>query len=1041
MQIRFQPEVQDRRAASAEFEDNNIKNKALNAYGKGKTGAYGASGISVDINGDKVSHGFKGVEGGKKNGKKSILEDAASFDAKNAHNYMAVMSNTMSAEDFQKLSEEGFRPGGLSGAEAVTNLDRIKVVLREAGVNVAGFTDTIDREAAEAITGSASGAERVLREAPVDEKLTEDTDKLTGFIKDSLEEADLPATEDNIREAQEAFDMASRLRPLNDSDIENMLLKGQEPAVENVYLAEHSGAGASLSGAAGYFATDNPGYLAEIAGNEDLSAITDQIDGVIERSGLKISEETREDARYLIRQGFALNEENLSLYEDLKSISFPLKAGDLMDEITEAVAEGRGALNAYLIKGYGRIKNERILNETRLVMNSEALKSRPEGEFNPDMEELSERVRFLKEKERAFYRAAFSDEAKVSLAEETAFKVSAIKEMPVSAIGSFASAEDFTLNDVYEAGDLEKRRFDAANATYEAVGTEVRADLGDRIGEAFRNIGSLLKDIAFEETADNLRAGRILAYNNMEFSAENLTRVKEADQAVRTLVERLTGAVTVSLIKDGVNPLETGVNNLIDRISEMEGISEENAKYSEYLFRLERNNEISSEEAESYIGIYRLIRQLEKSDGAVTGALVNSGRDLTLKNLLTELRTRNRGHMDYTVDDDFGGIGASEGSGNNLKIDTQIETAFRKEPGEEDKNKETGGDKEKEAGYEKNVVHEIYDKITPEAISSVENFGGDTTLDEILKAIRENMAETKEADRAFYEEQAADIREAADKDEAVYEALLHYGEEITADNVNAMDFLMNSRGRLFPELESRLPGDTKEKIRKHSEAVIESLGEDRDVLEEAGDDTEESGIRKAYSEMTEELQDILKESMERADNYIDLKALQNLNRCLSLASSLSREENYEIPMEIEGALTSVNLKVVRGTGEAGASVSFETPSYGRVYARFGFAGEKISGYVLTSTDEGLQRLKQVSEGFLGALDREGIVSGSINFEKTSAPDINKIPETADRINVTPLDAIRSGKEGSGGSSRTEGKDAEDRGAVLYRTARAFLRAL
>ncbi len=1041
MHIRFQPEVQDRRAASAEFEDNSIKNKAINAYGKGKTGVYGASGVSFDLNGDKVSHGFKGVEGGKKNDKKSILEDAASFDAKNAHNYMAVMSNTMSAKDFQKLSEEGFRPGSMSGAEAVTNLDRIKVVLREAGVNVTGFTDTIDREAAEEITGSASGAERVLREAPVDEKLTKDTERLNGFIKDSLEEADLPATEDNVREALEAFDLASRLHPLSDGDIESMLLKGEEPSIENVYLAEHSGGNASNGGAAGYFPTDNSAYYAEIAENEDLSAISGQIDGVIERSGLELNDETREDARYLIRQGFALNEENLSLYEDLKSISFPLKAGDLMDEISEAVAGGRGALNAYLIKGYGRIKNERILNETRLHMNSEALRSRADAEFNPDMEELSERVQLLKEKERAFYRAAFSDESRVSLAEETALKVSAIREMPVSSIGSFASAEDFTLNDVYEAGEIEKRRFDEANATYEAVGTEVRADLGDRIGEAFRNIGSLLKDIAFEETADNLRAGRILAYNGMEFSAENLTRVKEADQAVRTLVERLTGAVTVSLIKDGVNPLETGVNDLIDRISGMEGISSENAKYSEYLFRLERNNEISSEEAESYIGIYRLIRQLEKSDGAVTGALVNSGRELTLKNLLTELRTRNRGHMDYTVDDDFGGIGVSEGSGNAHKIDTQIETAFRKEPGEEDKNPGTGEDKKREADYEKNVVHEIYDRISPEGLSAVENLSGDTTLDDVLNALRQNAGKNTETDRAFYEEQAAEIKEAALKDEAVYEALLRYGEEVTPDNVNAMDFLMNSRGKLFSELESRLKGDTRDRIRKHSDALIESLGEEREALEEAGEEGEENGIRKAYAEMTEELQDILRDGMERADHHIDLKALQNLNRCLSLALSLSREEDYEIPMEIDGVLTSVNLKVVRGTGGSGAAVSFETPSYGRVYARFGFNGEKISGYVLSSSDAGLERLKQASDGFLGALDREGIVSGSINFEKTSAPDINKIPETADRISVTPLNTIRSGNEGSEEINEKEGKDAEDRGAVLLRTARAFLRAL
>ena len=47
-----------------------------------------------------------------------------------------------------------------------------------------------------------------------------------------------------------------------------------------------------------------------------------------------------------------------------------------------------------------------------------------------------------------------------------------------------------------------------------------------------------------------------------------------------------------------------------------------------------RINEISEEERSSYIGIYRLIAQVEKGDGAALGFLMNQGSDVTMRNLL-----------------------------------------------------------------------------------------------------------------------------------------------------------------------------------------------------------------------------------------------------------------------------------------------------------------------------------------------------------------------------------------------------------------------
>ena len=1040
MHINFQTETQ------STVKENNINNQNVRmakAYGTdpGAVKAKG-NGIVMDIGeGSRAAHGFKGVgEKSVRSEKKDLLSDVNSFDAKNAHNYMAVMSNTMSEKDFQAMSEEGYHPAKMSEAEAVTGLDRIKVILAESGVNVAGFTDTVDKETAAEITGSVSAANKITSDTPVDMDLLKDRDALTDFVAAGLEKADLPKTDENIKDAVNAFQTAAKTGEMDQGSVEYLLSTGEEPTVENVYMAEHSGSGSGSGGASGYFNNEGTGYLSEIAGTDDLEAIGEQIDGIIEEAGFTPDDRVRGDAEYLIKAGFALTPETLELYEDLKSISFPLKAGDLMEEIGEAIARGDKAGNAYLIKGYNRIRNERILNETRLVMNTEAnLSLRSDSGYALDTDKLSERVEELRAKEQAFYRAAFMKdgadpaevEEKISLAEETLFKVSEIKNMPAAVIGNYSSAEAFTINDVYEAGNELKVRFEAANATYEAVGTEVRPDLGDRIGNAFRNAGELLHELGIKETEENLRAVRILGYNSMEITEKNIADVKAADQTVRTLINRLTGAATVSLIRAGVNPLENSMQEIIDKVSELQGLEGENEKFSEYLFRLERNHEISDDEATSYIGIYRLLRQVENSDGAVIGSLVNSGKELSFKNLLTELRTRGRGHMDFSIGEDFAGVTKAEDASLNMRIDAQIETAFRNE----------SDDTRREQQYAENVTHELFDSMTPEKLPEIKEISGDTTLEELLDLVRRNGEKAvredglREAGEAFAAEGTEEIRNAGLKEDSVYEMLLRYGQEITPENVNAMASLMNDRGALFNELVSFLGGNIRENIKSRSEKILEKMEKGG---EDPGQDAGEA-VMEAYDEMTDETVREINEAAENAERYIDLKALRSLNRRLTVAGNLAREENYEIPMEIGGNLTSVNLKIIRGTGESKAAVSFETEGFGKVYGEFTLEGGSISGLVTSSTDKGTGLFRGIAAGFLTALDEAGINRDSIIFEKSLSGDINRIPEIADITSIRDKNALPGTDRAEAHGS--ESKDAESTPAVLYRTAKLFLTAV
>ena len=58
-------------------------------------------------------------------------------------------------------------------------------------------------------------------------------------------------------------------------------------------------------------------------------------------------------------------------------------------------------------------------------------------------------------------------------------------------------------------------------------------------------------------------------------------------------------------------------------------------------------------ERDAFIGVYRLINNVEKTDGQVIGSLVNQNAEITLNNLLTGVRNIKNKGINVTVDENF----------------------------------------------------------------------------------------------------------------------------------------------------------------------------------------------------------------------------------------------------------------------------------------------------------------------------------------------------------------------------------------------------
>lgn len=240
-----------------------------------------------------------------------------------------------------------------------------------------------------------------------------------------------------------------------------------------------------------------------------------------------------------------------------------------------------------------------------------------------------------------FYKATFSVRHTVTLAEVNETGELLIKDSVKEASGTIS---------------VNPASMQSALAYYEESSTEVRRDLGDSIKKAFAgSVDTLLADNGLELTEGNRRAVRILGYNSMEITRDSIENMKYYDAKVTGLVEKMSGPVVMTMIRDGTNPLDLTIDELtekVDSIIKESGTGPEQ-KYSEFLVNMERANKITENERNAYIGIYRLLYNVEKNDGSAVGSLLGSGRELTFRNLMTESRSMDMS-LDMSADDNTG---------------------------------------------------------------------------------------------------------------------------------------------------------------------------------------------------------------------------------------------------------------------------------------------------------------------------------------------------------------------------------------------------
>ena len=881
-------------------------------------------GFSLDITGKVRENAAYGKEELKS--AEEIAQMAGMTDVSVQRDYMAVMSNSMSDEDFAKLMEDGVNPTSIPAGETVTNLDRIKIKMAESGVTIAGYNDDLTEDDIKAVLGNSINAGKI--------------------IADTLTASDLPDTGDNVSQIKETVMMAQNLKPLSDEAMAFMIREDMAPTVDNLYRAEYSAANAALTTGGVHF-----DGAATYAGSEYTKSswddLKDQVSEVVKEAGLENTEETIEDAKWVVMHDLPLTKETLGAYEEIKDIEVPARPEDLIAAMTVAIEEGRSPKTADITKTQSlyekaseiveTFKNmedpadltrRRQLEEVRLVMTKEANLTLLRKGINVETEPLEQLVEELKKAEREFYAPLLTDnngqnegvdtreadaelDGRIDLYKQTVSVLNEIPSVPLRTIAEKVTSDDFTLGSIARDGAVTAATYQRAGESYETLMTSPRADMGDSIRKAFRNVDEILTDLDMDLNDANRKAVRTLGYAGMMINKESVDEIREATHSVERVISLMTPARTLSMIREGHNPLSENIFDLEKSLSE-ESFEETGEKYSRFLLRLEKSGNITEDEKQTFIGMYRLFNAVEKQDGKVIGNVLSSGKELTLENMLEASRSNRRTGEEFVIDDDFG----------------------------------------------------FLEELTQR---------GDSITAQLARTFTQLM--DPKPDKDYVEEKQREIRAAGKINKEATDILTAISEPVTVDNIVAAGAMTGGMGKGYKKLFSG-GGSLEEDDKKTEDQILSS--EDAEKLADSLNDRESAAA--TYERFLEKAEKAARINTLNSESYEDVRTYSMIYKQIGFAASLAKSESYEVPVKLSDGWTSVHLTIVHNEDEAGkVRVSFESEDYGRVEASFGLKASGVDGFIVSDSRAGVDNLNRIDDKIKEGFKRENMETANLSY--------------------------------------------------------------
>lgn len=644
------------------------------------------------------------------------------------------------------------------------------------------------------------------------------------------------------------------------------------------------------------------------------------------------------------------------------------KDQDNVTEASEAQQNGGSQTDNRPIFSEMITVTQRQLEELRLRMTLPAAVRMAQKGIDIQVTPLKALVEELRQQEQEDYQEILPDikldESQWDRVQDSIAQAEDIRKAPASILGIGARQHELlTMNVLHRAAVSAAAQTRQYQTDYEAVGTQVRTDLGDSIQKAFQNVPELLDSLGMEDTQANQRAVRILGYNSLEITEQNVTKVKELDAQVNSVLDHMKPTLVMKLVQQGENPLDLPLDELDQRLAKLadeQDISSEE-KYSRYLWRLEQEQGLTKQERDGYIGLFRLMHQVEDSDGAAIGSVMEAGWEMNLRSLLKAVRTEKRKGVDARIDDDFGGLSDLRYTSKN--ITQQIDNAFS--------GKEFSGESSSDSTrqYYERLSRQIMNEMEPAALREISDGDMEQLLDHSLERLQEQLKQaegSQETQQRLYEQLASQLRETVEQSQESIRYLEQMGLPDTINNIQAAQQLICQNYDVYHEIHERrrdVSGEEQDELRQSMEEIPDSLDQEDMLLQ-------------SYDRLGQSMEKILEHSYEKEMITSDeLRGLKQLRTGMIFQSSRAGRYSYDVPVVTGDQVTTMNVTLIQGEEDTGRVQIYMD----NISAEFRVQQGEIKGLVLCDDREGYDTLSGDGEKLTQALQQDGYNVKNISY--------------------------------------------------------------
>ena len=878
----------------------------------------------------------------------------------------------LSGADAVKLDEDGFNLTDATPDDMVNIIEKIKIELAMHSDDYVNYGTAVSKDKIESVTGSAATA---------------------ASVESRMQGADIAVNDESVAEVKGTLEKSKELKPLSENTKNYMVANGIEPSIAGIYQAQ--AATSSSISADGV----TIGKCADAISDADFEALRPGIEKIIASSGLEVNDNTLADARAFIDAQIPVTKENLEYKARLDAIDIEKIQADpdeMLNKILDNMKLGGKAENT-LITGSPVDDIKTALDTINRAEYTDAASVVSKGEtftianlrLEIDARSFSidySVARFSSWQETAGRKVTgtsqeqdVSDEAEqaadkaydtlvtarvlmsanasvylvknnISILTTPIDELNAMLMEYEQADGMYAEAQVSYADVLAARKSLDEMvrnparvfasMFDKMNETYEAVGTQIRGDLGDSLKKAVQgSADDIIKALGLEGTDEDKEAIKVLAANNMDMTKENVEIVKSVNAMINNLIKNMKPETVLNMIKDGVNPMNASIEEVNEYLTEAnDKASKDNEeKFSKFLYKLDRTNGITKEQRKQFIGIYQMMNIFTRDAGVAAGALIKQGAEVTMNNLMIAYNSRKHYDMDAVIDEN---TGMAEVSG----IANYYSALFMANGG----------------------------LVTPNTLKNVDNSSGigEQSVEMFIEQLEDNYDAA--AEEQYYEEYLKEQQAAVQAGADILRQIRNADTEINSGNIQAVKAFLES-GQ-FPDIRGV------KTTRDYARDSIEKIGH-------------KEKLSLMYEEMKDETEEELQEVLSKAGdldtqidvNYEEFLDLRLKDRTIGYIKNLALRHDYRIPYITDSGSTGMlKLTLVQDDDNKGRiSVNMLSSVLGKVSVEAKADRESLGMYIVSDTavsDEGSQLLEDMEENLKEGF---GFTNVTVNITKSS----------------------------------------------------------